>query len=78
MGQLARTTGSRQPNAQSDDNDHNQSVVAEPMCPETLRGPIIAALRRVHDPEIPVNVYDLGLIYRIDLSDNGDVVIDVT
>ena len=48
------------------------------MCPETLRAPIIAALRRVHDPEIPVNVYDLGLIYRIDLADNGDVVIDMT
>jgi len=78
MGQLVRTTGSCQPNAVSDDNDLNQSAVADLMCPETLRAPIIAALRRVHDPEIPVNVYDLGLIYRIDLSDNGDVVIDMT
>ena len=29
-------------------------------------------------PEIPVNVYDLGLIYKIDVSDNGEVVLDMT
>lgn len=39
---------------------------------------IIAALRTVFDPEIPVNVYDLGLIYRIDASDGGAVDIDMT
>ncbi len=46
--------------------------------PESLREPIIAALREVHDPEIPVNIYDLGLIYRIDIADNGDVDVDMT
>jgi len=30
---------------------------------------VIAALRKVHDPEIPVNIYDLGLVYAIDLQD---------
>ena len=39
---------------------------------------IIAALRTVFDPEIPVSVYDLGLIYRIEPSDVGDVEIDMT
>lgn len=39
---------------------------------------IIAALRRVFDPEIPVNVYDLGLIYRIDAAKDGAVEIDMT
>lgn len=39
---------------------------------------IIEALKTVHDPEIPVNIYDLGLIYKIDLADNGDVDIDMT
>lgn len=39
---------------------------------------IIAALRTVHDPEIPVNVYDLGLIYRIDPKHEGHVEIDMT
>jgi Predicted metal-sulfur cluster biosynthetic enzyme len=39
---------------------------------------IVAMLKTVYDPEIPVNVYDLGLIYKIDVSDNGEVVIDMT
>ena len=39
---------------------------------------IIAMLKTVFDPEIPVNVYDLGLIYKIDLQDDGEVVIDMT
>lgn len=39
---------------------------------------IVAMLKTVFDPEIPVNVYDLGLIYKIDVSDNGDVAIDMT
>ncbi len=46
--------------------------------PEALREPIIAALRQVHDPEIPVNIYDLGLIYRIEIADNCDVDVDMT
>jgi FeS assembly SUF system protein len=45
---------------------------------EALREPIIAALRNVHDPEIPVNIYDLGLIYKIDIADGGDIAIDMT
>jgi FeS assembly SUF system protein len=39
---------------------------------------IIDMLKTVYDPEIPVNIYDLGLIYKIDLADNGEVVIDMT
>ena len=39
---------------------------------------IVAMLKTVFDPEIPVNIYDLGLIYKIDLSDEGDVSIDMT
>jgi FeS assembly SUF system protein len=45
---------------------------------EALREPIVAALRKVHDPEIPVNIYDLGLIYKIDIADSGNVAIDMT
>ena len=41
-----------------------------------LMSDIIGALRTVHDPEIPVNLYDLGLIYRIDVKDQGLVEID--
>ena len=39
---------------------------------------IVAMLKTVFDPEIPVNVYDLGLIYNIDVSDSGEVNIDMT
>ena len=39
---------------------------------------IVEMLKTVYDPEIPVNVYDLGLIYKIDLHYNGDVIIDMT
>ena len=39
---------------------------------------IIAMLKTEYDPEIPVNIYDLGLIYKIDLQDDGEVVLDMT
>ena len=39
---------------------------------------IVAMLKTVYDPEIPVNVYDLGLIYKIDVTDEGDVSIGMT
>ncbi len=39
---------------------------------------IMAMLRTVYDPEIPVNIYDLGLIYKIDLQDDGTLNIDMT
>ena len=39
---------------------------------------IVAMLKTVFDPEIPVNVYDPGLIYKIDVADSGDATIDMT
>jgi FeS assembly SUF system protein len=39
---------------------------------------IVKMLRTVYDPEIPVNIYDLGLIYKIDLADDGHLTIDMT
>lgn len=39
---------------------------------------VVDAMRRVYDPEIPVSIYELGLIYRIDVAESGDVEIDMT
>jgi FeS assembly SUF system protein len=39
---------------------------------------IIEVLKTVFDPEIPVNIWDLGIVYNIDISDNNDVTITMT
>ncbi len=43
-----------------------------------IEADIVQALKNVYDPEIPVNVYDLGLIYEIDLTDEGEAKITMT
>lgn len=51
------------------------------MTPENkaeIESRIVDVLRTVFDPEIPVNIYDLGLIYRIELDDEGVLDIDMT
>ena len=45
---------------------------------QALYEEVVAALKTVFDPEIPVNIYDLGLIYRIDVIDRRDIDIDMT
>ena len=39
---------------------------------------IVDVLKTVYDPEIPVNIYDLGLIYKVDVNEDGHVDIDMT
>lgn len=45
---------------------------------EILKDRIIQVLKTIHDPEIPVDIYSLGLIYLIDINDNNDVLIEMT
>lgn len=45
---------------------------------ERLTNDIIKALKTVYDPEIPADIYELGLIYRVDISEEGLVEIDMT
>jgi FeS assembly SUF system protein len=45
---------------------------------DVLTDKLIEQLKTVFDPEIPVDIYELGLIYKVDVSDDKDVVIDMT
>lgn len=45
---------------------------------DALTAEIVKALKTVYDPEIPADVYELGLIYRVDIADGGVVTIDMT
>lgn len=43
-----------------------------------LQAAVIEALREIYDPEIPVNIYDLGLIYGVEVDDNADATVTMT
>lgn len=46
--------------------------------PESLKPLIVDAIKTVYDPEIPVNIYDLGLIYNIDVDENYHATVNMT
>jgi FeS assembly SUF system protein len=46
--------------------------------PERLREAVIDVLRTVYDPEIPVNIYEIGLVYQLDVSPRGEVKVQMT
>ncbi|HSI42467.1 MAG TPA: SUF system Fe-S cluster assembly protein [Xanthobacteraceae bacterium] len=52
------------------------SIPAEEL--ERLTDDIIAAMKTVYDPEIPVDIYELGLIYKVDIADDRQVLVDMT
>jgi FeS assembly SUF system protein len=45
---------------------------------DAITDQLVEKLKTVFDPEIPVDIYELGLIYKVDVSDEKDVVIDMT
>jgi FeS assembly SUF system protein len=53
-----------------------ESIPAEEV--ERITSDLIGALKTVYDPEIPVDIYELGLIYKVDLDDDRKLTIDMT
>ena len=45
---------------------------------EAFTEKLVKALKTVYDPEIPVDIYELGLIYKVDVADNYDTIVDMT
>jgi FeS assembly SUF system protein len=83
VANAARATQDTQMEPRSDMtqlSEPNSRVGRSDSSPEAqaLYEEVVLALRTVFDPEIPVNIYDLGLIYRIDVIDRRDIDIDMT
>ncbi len=55
-----------------------ENLALDDIAKDHLRAQVLEALKIVRDPEIPVNVVDLGLVYRLDVSDDGEVDIEMT
>ncbi len=57
--------------------EQNREVTAE-AAPVSVRDGVIEVLRTVYDPEIPVNIYDMGLVYEVDVQDDGQTYVRMT
>jgi FeS assembly SUF system protein len=55
-----------------------QGSALSPEFLEAFTQKLVTAMKTVFDPEIPVDIYELGLIYKVDVADNKDVAVDMT
>jgi FeS assembly SUF system protein len=64
--------------------DDGSTIETQPVAPlsqaelDQLTDQLVEKLKTVYDPEIPVDIYELGLIYKVDISDEKDVAVDMT
>ena len=72
----ANAATEQQPNAIEMGTQSASSIPADEL--ERLTGDIVAALKTVYDPEIPTDIYELGLIYKVDIEDNRLVKVVMT
>ena len=82
MEEFDRDNGPVEEGSEPGEDTHARPAAApveatEPVDPELLKENVIEALKTVYDPEIPVNIYDLGLIYEVRI-DGSHVDIDMT
>lgn len=81
LSKLFRTKKPEAPAAKTPpiDDQHNRNAApAQPVDPEAIRQAVIENLRTVYDPEIPVNIYEMGLVYGIDVDPSGNVTVRLT
>lgn len=64
--------------AQPREDAGQEPHAAQSADPEALEQRVINILKQIYDPEIPVNIYDLGLIYGLEVNEQGDVSIHMT
>jgi FeS assembly SUF system protein len=78
----AETPVTEAPAPAADKPDENAAISRSSALPQgeldQLTDGIIAALKSVYDPEIPADIYELGLIYRVDIADDRGVKIDMS
>lgn len=76
MTEQTDTTPQAEPNAAEIKTSDVSSIPADEL--EKLTTDIVAAIKTVYDPELPVDIYELGLIYKIDIEDNRLVKVNMS
>src|ERR1700690_4363577 len=64
--------------AQSPQQEFAETTALSQVELEEFTRKLVTARKTVYDPEIPVDIYELGLIYKVDVADNRDVMVDMT
>src|SRR5260370_7507587 len=72
----AQATAAEAPAVEQTADRQGSALPAEEI--ERLTTDIVAALKTVYDPEIPAHIYELGLIYKVDIADDRKVTVDMT